>query len=100
MGAELFGKTVGIIGFGKVGQLVALKCVQGLNTKVIAYDPYVKTTQIENVKLVDSIDDIFGQSDFITLHLPYKPSLQNFIDQSAFKKMKTGAYIINCARGD
>ncbi|HLR71623.1 MAG TPA: hydroxyacid dehydrogenase [Pseudogracilibacillus sp.] len=99
MGSELTGKTIGVIGFGRIGQLVAKKCVQGLDMSVLAYDPYVKETDLEAVELVDSTDDIFENADFITLHLPYIPSLHHFINADVFKKMKKTAYIINCARG-
>lgn len=99
MGSELTGKTIGIIGFGRIGQLVAKKCIQGLDMNVIAYDPYIKELDLVGVQLVDNPDEIFEKSDFITLHLPYIPSLQHFINKSVLKKMKKSAYIINCARG-
>ncbi|GAB3794038.1 hydroxyacid dehydrogenase [Virgibacillus kimchii] len=99
VGSELKGKTIGIIGFGRIGQLVAKKCVHGLDMNVLAYDPYVKKVDQEGVRLLNSLDYILENSDFITLHLPYTQSLHHFINQEAFNKMKKTSYIINCARG-
>lgn len=100
MGIELKGKTIGIIGFGKIGQLVAKKCVEGLGMKVLVYDPYVsKVESNEDIRLVSDIDIIFEKSDFISLHLPYIPKLHHFINEDKLKKMKRSAYLINCARG-
>src|SRR5699024_2593315 len=97
-GVELSGKTIGIIGLGQIGQLIAKKCIYGLNMNVLAYDPYVHQSY-EQVTIVDSVDSIFDKADYITLHLPYKPALHHFVDERLLKKMKKNAYIINCARG-
>jgi len=99
IGTELSGKTLGIIGFGRIGELVAKKCVYGLDMKVLAYDPHVNEVELENVSLVKSTNEVLEEADFVTLHLPYVPSLHHFIDAAAFKRMKKTAYIINCARG-
>lgn len=99
VGSEVSGKTIGVIGFGRIGQLVAKKCVGGLNMNVLAYDPYVKETTIDGVQLLEEVDKIFEEADFITLHLPYIPSLHHFINESVISRMKKNAYIINCARG-
>lgn len=88
MGSELTGKTIGVIGFGRIGQLVARKCQYGLDMNVLAFDPYVKETNLEGVQLVETTDDIFEKADFITLHLPYIPALHHFINEAVFKKMK------------
>lgn len=98
-GKELSGKTIGVIGFGRIGQLVAKKCVHGLDMNVLAYDPYVNETNLESVRLVETTDEVFEKADFITLHLPYIPSLHHFINEDVLKKTKNTAYIINCARG-
>lgn len=99
VGSELSGKTIGVIGFGRIGQLVAQKCMYGFEMNVLAYDPYVTETNLTGVKLVKSLDEIYNNADFITLHLPYIPELHHFIDEAALNQMKESAYIINCARG-
>lgn len=99
IGAEVKGKTIGVIGFGKIGQLVAEKCVCGLNMRVLAYDPYVTEITQENVDLIDNMELLIEKSDFVTLHLPYTSSLHHIINREVFKKMKKTAYLINCARG-
>src|SRR5699024_2609769 len=75
VGLEVKGKTIGVIGFGKIGQLVAEKCIHGLNMKVLVYDPYIKEVNQRKVELVDNLDLIYENADFITLHLPYNPSV-------------------------
>jgi D-3-phosphoglycerate dehydrogenase len=96
---ELAGKTLGLIGYGNIGRLVAKKCAGGMEMNVIVYDPYVKEIDIEGVSLVNSIDEVLTQSDFVSLHIPYLKEMHHFINEDAFKKMKKTAYLINCARG-
>ncbi|MBN2780696.1 MAG: D-2-hydroxyacid dehydrogenase [Candidatus Marinimicrobia bacterium] len=93
-GIELAGKTLGIIGFGKIGQLTAQKAL-GLGMKVIACDPVVKETALD-VSLV-GMDAVLATADFISLHVPKQP--KPLIDKEAIAKMKDGVYLINCARG-
>lgn len=97
MGFDLFGKTIGIIGTGSIGRHM-IKLAQGFGMKVIAYDPY----PAENLKelYVPSIQDIFTQSDIITLHIPSTPQNYHILDTDAFNMMKRGVIIINTARGD
>lgn len=99
VGSEVNGKTIGVIGFGKIGQLVAEKCIHGLNMKVLVYDPYIKEVSQSEVELVDNLELIYEKADFITLHLPYNPSLHHIINEDVLKKMKKSSYLINCARG-
>lgn len=99
VGQEVSGKTIGVIGFGKIGQLVAEKCMYGLGMNVIAYDPYVKEVKQKGVELIENVELIYEQADFITLHLPYNSLLHHIIDGSILKKMKKSTYLINCARG-
>ncbi len=99
MGVELFGKTLGIIGCGNVGAIVAGRAL-GLEMKVIAYDPYLSPERavelgVERV----SLDELFARADFITLHTPLNDATRNLIDKSALARMKRGVRIINCARG-
>ncbi len=99
MGTEYFGKTLGVIGLGKIGAEVA-KRAKGLMMKLIAYDPYISTDAAQRleVELVD-LDELFRRSDFITIHTPKTPETMNLINAAAISKMKDGVKIINCARG-
>src|SRR5699024_732043 len=99
IGTDLSGKIIGIIGFGRIGQLVAEKCIYGFDMNVLVYDPYVKEIDMANVQKTETADEIFKKADFITLHLPYTNELHHFINRNVLKKMKQTAYIINCARG-
>src|SRR5229473_679934 len=99
MGVELFGKTLGIIGCGNIGAIVAGRAL-GLEMKVIAYDPFLSPERavelgVERV----SLDELFARADFITLHTPLNDATRNLIDKNALARMKRGVRIINCARG-
>jgi D-3-phosphoglycerate dehydrogenase len=94
-GDELGGKTLGLIGFGNIGKEVA-KRGAALGMNVIVNDPYIGATS--DVKRV-SLDELFAQADYISLHLPKTKESQNMIDKPQFDKMKAGVRIINCARG-
>ncbi len=99
MGVELFNKTLGIIGCGNIGSIVADRAL-GLKMKVIAYDPFLSVERaldigVEKVEL----ETIFKRSDFITLHTPLTEKTRNVIDAAALAKCKKGVRIINCARG-
>jgi len=94
-GDELGGNTLGLIGIGNIGKEVA-KRAAALGMTVIAYDPYVKVA--EGVKLV-TLDELLGQADYISMHLPKTKESQDMIGKAQFEKMKTGVRIVNCARG-
>ncbi|SON57134.1 D-3-phosphoglycerate dehydrogenase [Hartmannibacter diazotrophicus] len=99
MGVELTSKTLGIIGCGNIGAIVAERAI-GLKMHVIAFDPFLSPERaidlgVEKVEL----DELFRRSDFITLHTPLTDKTRNIIDISAILKMKKGVRIINCARG-
>ena len=98
-GAELFEKTLGVIGFGRIGQLVAHR-MQAFGMKVIAYDPYLQPARAAQlgVELV-SLDEVLAKSDFITIHLPKTKETANLISADALKKVKPTVRIINAARG-
>ena len=98
-GAELFEKTLGVIGFGRIGQLVAHR-MQAFGMKVIAYDPYLQPARAAQlgVELV-SLDEVLAKSDFITIHLPKTKETANLINADALKKVKPTVRIINAARG-
>lgn len=99
MGVEVSGKTLGLIGCGNIGSIVAEKA-QGLAMKVIGYDPYLALERAEDlgVRKVD-LRQLFAEADFISLHVPLTYSTRNIIDAAAIARMKDGVRIINCARG-
>jgi D-3-phosphoglycerate dehydrogenase / 2-oxoglutarate reductase len=99
MGVEITGKTLGVVGCGNIGSIVADRAL-GLKMKVIAFDPYLSPERaidlgVEKVEL----DELFKRSDFITLHTPLTDKTRNIIDAAAIAKMKKGVRIVNCARG-
>jgi D-3-phosphoglycerate dehydrogenase len=98
-GAELFEKTLGVVGFGRIGQLVAHR-MQAFGMNVIAYDPYLQPAKAAQlgVELVE-LDDLLKRSDFITIHLPKTKETANLIGVEALKKVKKEVRIINAARG-
>lgn len=93
MGGLLGARTVGLIGFGRIGRKVA-EYVRGFGAKVIAYDPYATGAE----ELV-SFDELLEQADIISLHIPYSDENKHLIDEKALSKMKKGAVLINTARG-
>jgi len=93
-GFELYGKTLGIIGLGKIGREVA-KRAEAFGMKILAHDPFIKHSDYKLVEL----QDLLRQSDIITLHVPLTEQTKNMIDEKAFDLMKKGVVIINCARG-
>ncbi|MEM8834050.1 MAG: phosphoglycerate dehydrogenase [Pseudomonadota bacterium] len=99
MGAELFSKTLGVIGCGNIGGIVADRAV-GLKMNVIAFDPFLTEERavelgVEKVEL----DDLFERADFITIHVPKNDKTAGLVNKDAIAKMKDGVRIINCARG-
>jgi len=99
MGVELFNKTLGIIGLGAIGSQVAKKA-QGLEMNIIAYDPFLNEEKAQSMGIrKGSLDEIFAESDFITIHSPMTPETKGLINAATIAKMKNGVRIINCARG-
>ncbi len=99
-GVEVAGKTLGLIGLGHVGSIVARGAL-GMRMRVLAYDPYVSEGRMRdmNVARAESIDEVLEQSDFVSLHVPRTPETMGMIDEGALEKMKPSAYLINVARG-
>ncbi len=99
MGVELYNKTLGLIGIGVIGTIVADRA-RGLKMKVIGYDPYLlpEAAEKKGVELV-SFDELLSRSDFISVHTPLTEETRNLIDKTAMMKMKKGVILINCARG-
>ncbi|MBN1627605.1 MAG: phosphoglycerate dehydrogenase, partial [Deltaproteobacteria bacterium] len=98
-GRELFNKTLGLIGAGHIGSIVAERA-KGMKMKVIVFDPYLKQEIIERLDLEPvSLDELFKRSDYITIHTPKTKETVNLINAETIAKMKKGAMLINCARG-
>ena len=98
-GVELQEKTVGIIGMGKIGMLVATR-LAGFDMKFVAYDPYVTVAPTGGPKIeMVTLDQLLAQSDFVTIHIPKTAETTGLIDAAALKKMKPTAFVINAARG-
>ena len=103
-GKEILGKTLGVIGLGAIGALVANAAID-LGMKVIGYDPYLSVNGAlrlsSNVKVVKNLDELAGNSDYITIHIPYiADQNKGMINKEFIDKMKDGAVLINCARGE
>jgi D-3-phosphoglycerate dehydrogenase / 2-oxoglutarate reductase len=100
-GKELYGKTLGVIGFGRIGQLVA-KRAQAFEMDVVAFDKFVAAERFRElgVERAETTDELYGKADIITIHLPKTPDTVNWIDAEAIAKMKDGVRIVNCARGE
>jgi D-3-phosphoglycerate dehydrogenase len=101
LGTDLAGKVLGIVGLGKIGRRVAQKASQGLDMKVVGYDPFLKPEQIaEFATPVVSMDGVFSLADFVTLHVPGGASTRGIVDKTMFEIMKKTAFLINASRGD
>ncbi len=100
MGVELAGKTLGIIGFGRIGSRVGIRA-KAFDMKVIAYDPYIKKEKAERlgVELVDELEELLRRSDIITVHTPLTDETRNMITKKEIEKMKDGVILLNIARG-
>jgi len=99
VGSEVFKKTLGIVGVGNIGSIVADRA-RGLRMEVLAYDPFLTeeaATRI-GVSLV-TLDELFNRADFISVHTPLTPETRGLIGTKAFAKMRKGVYVVNCARG-
>jgi D-3-phosphoglycerate dehydrogenase len=98
-GTEIFGKTVGIVGLGRIGQLVAQR-LAAFGAHIVAYDPYVSPARAAQLGIeLLSLDDLLGRSDFISVHLPKTPETAGLIDKEALTKTKPGVIVVNAARG-
>jgi D-3-phosphoglycerate dehydrogenase len=99
-GVELYEKTLGIVGFGRIGQLVAQRA-RGFGMRVVAFDPYVASERYRElgVEKAESPDDVYPVADFLTLHLPNTPETQGWLNAEVLAKCKDGVYVLNVARG-
>jgi D-3-phosphoglycerate dehydrogenase / 2-oxoglutarate reductase len=100
-GVEVYEKTLGILGFGRIGQLVAERA-QSFGMAVVAYDPFVAGERYRElgVERAESPEALYGRADFITIHLPKTEETLNYVNAGALARMKDGVRIVNCARGE
>jgi D-3-phosphoglycerate dehydrogenase / 2-oxoglutarate reductase len=99
-GVELYNKTLGIIGMGRIGTELSRRAI-AFGMRVIAYDPYLSATRARSlqVELVDELDDLLTSADFISLHTPLTPETRHILNRTRLQKTKRGVRIVNCARG-
>jgi len=100
-GAELAGKTLGVLGMGRIGTEVAKRAI-AFGMRVVAYDPYLTEDRAKAIgaEFASSLDQVYLAADFITVHMPVTPETKNMLNAAAFAKMKPGVKIVNCARGE
>jgi D-3-phosphoglycerate dehydrogenase len=100
-GAELAGKTLGVLGMGRIGTEVAKRAI-AFGMRVVAYDPYLTEDRAKAIgaEFAGGVDEIFLAADFITIHMPVTPETKQLLNAAAFAKMKPGVRIVNCARGE
>ncbi len=97
-GIEIAGKTLGIVGIGRIGQSLARKAA-ALGMKILCTDAYLTESPIPELAPMVTQDELLAQSDFISLHIPFDPEIGPSISTPQFEGMKDGAYLVNCARG-
>jgi D-3-phosphoglycerate dehydrogenase len=100
-GTEVRGRTLGVIGFGRIGRRVAEICRQGLQMRIVAFDPYINRSQAEamDVVVADSLGVLLDQADFVTLHPAFTPETRHLIGSPELQRMKSTAFLINVSRG-
>jgi D-3-phosphoglycerate dehydrogenase / 2-oxoglutarate reductase len=99
IGVELQGKTLGIVGLGRIGRVVANRA-RAFGMTIVAYDPFVAPDQARDLELeIAPLDEVFARADFLTVHTPLTAETRGIVGASAFSKMKRGVRVINCARG-
>ncbi len=101
MGMELRGKTLGVVGLGRIGGRVAHIMSAGVGMRVVGYDPYVTPERAAalGVSVVPSVEDVLRQADVLTLHAPATPETRHLMNATAFAMLKPGALLVNCSRG-
>lgn len=100
-GTELLGRTLGVVGYGRIGRRVAEMCALGIRMNVVVYDPFIdlSTATPQGITLVESLEILLGQSDFLTVHTPLVPATRGLIGEKELRSMKPGSYLINASRG-
>ena len=104
VGPEVRGKTLGVVGLGAIGAIVANAASQGLGMNVVGYDPFISVESAwslsRSIKRSNNMDDAYAQSDYITMHVPLTENTKHMINAAAIAKMKHGVHILNFSRGD
>ncbi len=95
---DIAGKTLGLVGCGAIGRMLAAKCRAAFDMKVIGYDPYLKQDP-EGITLVPTVEELCKNADYISLHIPLTPETRDTIDEKMLSVMKPGAFLINTSRG-
>src|SRR5213082_378965 len=100
-GVELYNKTIGVIGMGRIGSELSRRAI-AFGMRVVAFDPYLSATRARTlqVELVDELDDLLAAADFITLHTPLTAETHHLLNETRLAKTKRGVRVINCARGE
>src|SRR5262245_48884095 len=99
-GVELYNKTLGVLGMGRIGSEVARRAI-AFGMRVVAYDPYLSLSRAKSlqVELAEQLDEIYAQADFLTVHMTLSDETHGMVNSEAFSKMKKGVRVVNCARG-
>ena len=98
MGILLLNKKIGIVGYGRIGKRLA-ELLRSFNCEIYVYDPFVSSIKENDTKCLNSLDELLGSVDIVTLHLPYTKENHHLINESRLKLMKRGSFLINAARG-
>jgi len=100
-GTEVLGKTLGVVGLGRIGGRVAEVCSLGLKMPVLAYDPYIADERFpaKGAKKASNLDELLAQADFVTMHCPLTPETRGLANREFFTRMKQGSFFVNTARG-
>src|SRR5215210_5903670 len=100
-GSDLLGKTLGLVGMGRIGGRLAEICRAAFAMRVVAFDPYADAARAGQlgVELVPTIEPVLRQSDFVSIHAPLTPETRHIVGAAQLKQMKPGAFLVNCARG-
>ena len=99
-GLDLFGRTLGVIGLGRIGSRVAAIAAQAFRMKVLGHDPYAASSAANAMVSLCSLEDLLRQSDFVTIHVPSTSQTKHILDSARIGSMKRGSFLINAARGN
>ena len=101
LGTELLGRTLGVIGYGRIGRRVAEICAAGLRMNVLVYDPYINLNQAPptGITFTNDLDGLLRQSQFVTVHVPLGTNTHHFVGEREMRLMPKGSYLINASRG-